>query len=144
MPRFNGTRGRHGDQTHRRLLTLELVDRAYPRAGRQHARQEIDLRIVGRDHQNIGGAPASASVDLQSRVVYDGRLSSDNPAARHDGAPIAIAILERLTDQCSIGVQNGFGLLGSRLAVASMGNGRKAQCLLAPEPGATGSEVIVV
>jgi len=27
-----------------------------------------------------------------SRVVYDGRLSSDNPAARHDGAPIAIAI----------------------------------------------------
>jgi hypothetical protein len=77
-----------------RLLTLELVDRAYPRAGRQHARQEIDLRIVGRDHQNIGGAPASASVDLQLRLArrFDGRLSSDNPAARHDGAPIAIAI----------------------------------------------------
>jgi hypothetical protein len=75
-----GTGGRHRNQTHRRLLPLQLVDRADPDTGRQHARQEIDLRVVGRDHQDVG---------------------------RTNDALVAIPILIRLVDQGLIDIKNG-------------------------------------
>src|SRR5262249_37431391 len=84
----------------RRLLPLELVDRADPGTGRQNMRQEIDLRIVGRDHQDVG---------------------------RTDRVLVAVSILIRLADQASIDIENGPPFLGARLAVPGMGNRRKAQ-----------------
>ena len=60
------------------MLPQELVDRPNACVGRQPPHQQIDLRIVGRDHQDIGH--------------------------RHL-ALVAIAIAERPADECRIAVE---------------------------------------
>ena len=47
-------RRRHRDQADRSLLSLEPVHRANADRGRKGSPQRIDLRVVGRDHKDVG------------------------------------------------------------------------------------------
>ena len=51
--RFVGARGRHRVDHDRRLLSLELVDRAHPGAGRQRRPQDRDVRVVGGHDEDV-------------------------------------------------------------------------------------------
>ena len=75
--RVLGRRARHRDDDHRRLLALELVDRAHRHRGRELRPQRPHLGVVGRDDEDV-------LVPERARAVVVGERRPDEPG---DEAP---------------------------------------------------------
>ena len=110
--RFFGGRGGHRVDHDRRLLSLELVDRAHPRAGRQRSPQDRDVRVVG-GHDR----------DVVKRQPFLDTLPVD------PGGPGG----EQLSNQR----REAFGFLGRGVRVPACATGMKRRPCPASGPGPT-------